>query len=281
MKVVALALAAIIFFALPVLATASIHELELNDPYNYTGTNSSIPLFNFRVMINDSSSSVSCELLINDTGYGLNSSVVNNTETNITANSSLSDGLYTWAMNCTTDDSDNIESYSRLFFVDTTPPTVNLTSPTPNSSETIKTTNSNYRIVVNATYSDNTELIACLLIRNDQEYPMGIYDGYCEVSNTEWTEGSNTIKVRAFDKGGNYGDSEERTFTYDAQTRADTNSIYWLFPIVLILVAVITGFGLFAIFDVIDLEKTIYILTIIMVLMIFAGILVAMGGEVI
>jgi len=165
--------------------------------------------------------------------------------------------------------------------VDTSPPTVNLVAPTPNSSERVEATTTSYRIAVNATYSDNTVIIACLLIRNGNEYPMTVYDGYCSVSNTEWTEGSNTIKVRAFDKGGNYADSSERTFTYDALTRADTNSIYWLFPIVLIFVAVITALGMFAIFDVIDTEKVMYIMLTIMFILIFAGFLVYLGGEVI
>jgi len=276
-----LAIPIIIFFVLSVSVTADIQELELNDPYNYTGTNTSAPTFNFRPMLNDSSTAVSCELLINGTGYGVNSSVVNNTETDITSNSSLSDGLYTWAMNCTTDDSHNIETYTRLFWVDTALPTVTLVDPTPNSSEIIEATNSDYRITVNATYSDNSEIIACILIRNTVQHTMTVYDGFCSVANTEWTEGQNTIKVRAFDKGGNYADSAERTFTYDALTRADTNSIFWLFPVVLIAVAIITALGLFAIFDVIDLEKVMYILLIVMFLLIFAGILIALGGEVI
>ena len=225
--------------------------------------------------------SVNCTLLINATGYGVNNTVVNNTETNITANSSLSDGLYTWGMNCTTNDSINVETYTRLFWVDTQPPNVTLVDPTPNATETIEATNRDYRITVNATYSDDSEIIACVLIRNTVQHAMTVYDNYCLVANTEWTEGRNTIKVRAFDKGGNYADSAERTFTYDALTRADTNSIFWLFPIVLIAVAIITALGMFAIFDVIDLEKVMYLMMIVMFILIFAGILIAMGGEVI
>lgn len=281
MEMKLLAIPIILFFVLPALVTANIQELELNDLYNYTGTNSSTPTFNFRVLLNESSGSVNCTLLINDTGYGVNNTVVNNTETNITTNSSLSDGLYTWGMNCTTNDSINIETYTRLFWVDTQPPNVTLVDPTPNATETIEATNRDYIITVNATYSDNSEIITCFLTRNSVEYPMTVYNNYCEVSNTEWTEGQNTIKVRAFDKGGNYGDSSERIFIYDAITRADNSSIYWLFPIVLIAVAAITALGIFAIFDVIDLEKTVYLMLIVMFILIFAGVLISMGGEVI
>ncbi len=77
-----------LLFAIPFTVQADIQELELNELYNNTGTNSSIPIFNFRVMLNESSGSVACTLLINDTPYAVNNTVINNTETNITSNAS-------------------------------------------------------------------------------------------------------------------------------------------------------------------------------------------------
>ena len=55
------------------------------------------------------SETFSCELFINrtdtgtgtPTGYGMNTSVLNNTSTAITANTSLVDGTYDWWINCT------------------------------------------------------------------------------------------------------------------------------------------------------------------------------------
>jgi len=272
---------AIVFLVFISNARADIVDLDLNELYNNTGTNSTQPTFKFRIVLNGSSANASCELLINNTGYGVNSSVINNTETNITVNSTFSDGLYTWKMNCTTNDLFNLKSYERLFYIDTTPPTVNFTQPTPDNGETISLTNANSSVTINITYSDNTEIISCLLTRNGRQYPMEIYNGYCLLNNQEWEEGSNTIKATAIDKGGNQAETEERTITIDALTRADTNSLFWLFPIVILAIAAITGLGILTIYDEISVDTTLTIMLAVLILTAFAGILIVLGGEVI
>ena len=72
-------------------------SITLNSPPNQTTTDDSTPDFNFTV--SGTESSYSCELLINDTGYGT-STANNNTPTIITANQSLSDGTYNWYIKC-------------------------------------------------------------------------------------------------------------------------------------------------------------------------------------
>ncbi len=68
-------------------------------PADNTITLDKTPSFTFTAVSNVSTS-LSCNLLINNTGYGLNSSTLNNTATTIIANSTLTDGLYNWDINC-------------------------------------------------------------------------------------------------------------------------------------------------------------------------------------
>ena len=60
----------------------------LNSPKNNTWTSDNTPDFNFTA-ISDSASTLNCTLWINNSMYGTNSSVINNTATIITANHSL------------------------------------------------------------------------------------------------------------------------------------------------------------------------------------------------
>ena len=73
-------------------------SITLNSPPNQITLYDPTPDFNFIVSGNESS--YSCELFINDTGYGT-ATANNNTATIITANQSLSDGTYSWYINCT------------------------------------------------------------------------------------------------------------------------------------------------------------------------------------
>lgn len=73
---------------------------------NNTNSSDATPDLQFNVTDN-LDTSIFCELFINNTGYGTNSSVTNATTTTITANTSLSDGSYEWYVNCT-DDASNV-----------------------------------------------------------------------------------------------------------------------------------------------------------------------------
>jgi len=72
-------------------------KLILNSPPDQAVTNDTTPDFNFTMI--GGLSSYSCELFINDTGYGT-ATANNNTPTIITANQSLSYGTYFWYINC-------------------------------------------------------------------------------------------------------------------------------------------------------------------------------------
>ena len=78
----------------------------------------------FAFNINTNALNVLCELFINDTGYGKNTSVQNNTQTTITANSTLSEGNYNWYINCTAGKTK--QSEIRIFTIDITKPIINI-----------------------------------------------------------------------------------------------------------------------------------------------------------
>jgi len=74
-------------------------SITLNSPPDQKATSDNTPDFNFTV--SGAENNYSCELFLNNVGYGENSSVLNNTPTVITVNSSLSVGTYDWYINCT------------------------------------------------------------------------------------------------------------------------------------------------------------------------------------
>jgi hypothetical protein len=113
------------------------YNVTLESPSNGIATTDNTPdfVFNYSGM-NDTAS---CEVFVDGTGYGINSSTNNITSTTITANASISDGTYYWVVNCTnstTQQSDQNWSIT----IDTTPPQIVITSP------------------INITYSDSAPL---------------------------------------------------------------------------------------------------------------------------
>ena len=77
--------------------------VSLNDTstlQNWTWTDDTMP--NLEYSFTDGlSPNASCELFIDDTGYGVNSTVLNDTATTWTTNASLSAGTHLWYVNCT------------------------------------------------------------------------------------------------------------------------------------------------------------------------------------
>ncbi|MCP3684817.1 MAG: hypothetical protein GY861_19285, partial [bacterium] len=75
-------------------------EVTLNSPIDDSTTSNGLPGFNFNV--NGSATNYSCELFLDGVGFGVNSSVANDTNTVILANRSLNSSLtYDWNVNCT------------------------------------------------------------------------------------------------------------------------------------------------------------------------------------
>jgi PGF-pre-PGF domain-containing protein len=71
--------------------------VNLLDPLNASWTDTRYT-FNFS---DGTSPNASCELLVDDTGYGINSTVLNDTNTVLVANASITAGVHNWTVNCT------------------------------------------------------------------------------------------------------------------------------------------------------------------------------------
>lgn len=89
--------------------------IYLGLPLNQTNTNNTTPDFTFN--ITGENETYFCEILINGTGYGSNSSALNGTDTLIAANSTLAYGVYTWQVRCTNGSEAN-SSGERMLTVD-------------------------------------------------------------------------------------------------------------------------------------------------------------------
>jgi len=110
------------------LAFAVVNQPTLNSPSNQTFTNDNTPDFNFTITGNWTS--YSCELFLNGTGYGTNTSTANNTATIITANDTIPDNFYNWYINCT--NSTTNQSEIREITIDTIAPSITVDYPLQN-----------------------------------------------------------------------------------------------------------------------------------------------------
>jgi len=108
--------------------------LEIAQPHdNWTWTTDTTPTLRYN--FTDSwSPNASCELFVDGVGYGVNSSVLNNTQTNWTVNTSLSIGTKTWWVNCSDYVQNNASSgKDDHFYLDVVSPVV-FSSPTNDTS---------------------------------------------------------------------------------------------------------------------------------------------------
>ena len=182
--------------------------ITLATPGNNTFKNNITPTFIFKYIGN---TTASCTLFVDSVGKGINASTVNNTNTAIVANSSLTQGNHNWNVNCT-DSSGNVGSSIRLVKIDTTSPVVNLISPTNNTfSASIFTFN--YTDALSSTSS-------CTL------YVGGVSKGTngsvanntntAITANSSLTQGSNSWYVNCTDLAGNIGNSSSRIVLTDS-----------------------------------------------------------------
>lgn len=110
----------IIIIALSFNVLGLIDAVDSNYPTDDYYTNNETPEFNFTVYGN--SETYNCTIYIDDAPYGVDYSVFNNTPTLILANSSISESVHVWYVNCT--DSDEIEiSVLRTITIDINAPT--------------------------------------------------------------------------------------------------------------------------------------------------------------
>jgi PGF-pre-PGF domain-containing protein len=100
---------------------------------NWTWTTDTTPTLTYNYTDN-TSPNASCELFIDEVGYGVNSTVLNDTQTNFTVNTSLTSGKKAWYVNCTDLGSNSNSSLnnSAAFYLDVVSP-VAIGTPANNS----------------------------------------------------------------------------------------------------------------------------------------------------
>jgi len=183
-------------------------------PVTGNWTNNSQPNFFFN-FTDSVSPNASCTLFIGATMYGTNSSNVNNTLSNITANASVSAGGYSWNVTCTDLAGNSAGSTARTITVDVTAPSVNAILPATGNVTNINTPNFFFN------YSDSLSPNAsCVLYVGTTRYGMNSsvvnYTLSNITANASIPDGSYSWNVTCTDLAGNRGGSADRTITVDA-----------------------------------------------------------------
>ena len=199
----------VLFFLLIFAVKATLTNIELIKPENNVWLNVSQPEFKFKA-ISKESFNFSCKLLIDETNYGMNESVLNNTETVIRANQSLSEGTHQWKINCS-DSNSSLVSETRTIKIDLTKPSIVLTKPS--DGYTTKSREIEFGFVA----TDNLDaVISCSLIVDD-----AVKENFDVANDTEKTitlELSRAVHewyVSCVDEAGNKEESEKRTVTIE------------------------------------------------------------------
>ncbi|MEM7827037.1 MAG: CARDB domain-containing protein [Candidatus Aenigmatarchaeota archaeon] len=189
--------------------------MSIDGKGNNSYINDSTPAVQFNVTDNQQST-LSCELWVdNNPGYGLNSSVLNNTPTIIDVNQSLSDGSHTLFVNCSDGSLTNV-SETWTFTVDTQAPTTTATAVKDDgSSYTFNTwTNSSY-INVTLTCDDGSgagcSVTQYCLDTTNTCTPSTTYSTPVQIT----TEGISYIRFRSNDTLGNLESTKTETIKID------------------------------------------------------------------
>ncbi|MBW2977316.1 right-handed parallel beta-helix repeat-containing protein [Candidatus Woesearchaeota archaeon] len=186
-------------------------QVSLTSPGNDTWATSDQPDFVF-TPTSQINTTLSCELFINDTSRGTNTTSANGTATTITASTALADGSYVWYINCTDFDS-TVQSQIWTLKVDEAAPTVTPSSPTDNeytNNNTVTYTPSDVNLNTCAWYAINTS--------NASDISTGAASANNGVLNSQaltLTDGSFDWYINCTDGSGNVGLSATRTINYD------------------------------------------------------------------
>jgi len=191
-------------------------SITLNSPLNQTVTNNIMPDFNFTV--SGTESSYSCELFINDTGYG--TAIANDdTPTIITANQSLSDGTYDWYINCSAEGVTN-QNEIREITIDTVTPSIsNQQILTNYYNGTVNISNTNFvtdkkQIKVNVSSSDtHLDSVWARIYNSITDYLMSLISGTIYGVNINLDKGSYNISSFVNDTAGNQNNTANQSVT--------------------------------------------------------------------
>ncbi|MBN2101392.1 MAG: hypothetical protein JW716_00810 [Candidatus Aenigmarchaeota archaeon] len=133
-----------------------IDSINLTYPASMSYINDTQPQFNF-TFLSEYNTTINCTLFVDSvtTPYG-NTTAGNATNTNITANSTLSNTLYSWFIGCDSDDDGTADEFSetRVVTIDNTTPSLAMVSPL-NATPTYQKNVSNYiNFTIDFTYTE-------------------------------------------------------------------------------------------------------------------------------
>ncbi|MBN1896595.1 MAG: hypothetical protein JW789_02600 [Candidatus Aenigmarchaeota archaeon] len=188
---------------------AGIDIVSVISPENETWTSDDSGNLQFTFNYTGDNATASCELFIDDVGYGTNTTVLNDINTTISANASVSEGSRVWYVNCT--NGTVVQSSFYTLNVDRTQPDINFTSPTLSNNSY---TNNASLIYVNVS-ADET-LNACLLYNttDSSNTTMTVSGSYCYFNITGLVNLTSIyFYVYANDSAGNMNTTEHRNIT--------------------------------------------------------------------
>jgi len=183
---------------------------------NFTNVNQPNFYFNFTDSI---SPNASCVLYVGASAYGSNATVINNTLTNITANSAITSGTYSWNVTCADVAGNSQGSAARTITVDTTAPSVNALVPADNNFTNVNQPNFYFNFT--DSLSPNS---SCVLYVGSTAY--GINSSVLNntlsnlTANASILDGSYSWNVTCADVAGNSQGSAARTITIDTTAPA-------------------------------------------------------------
>jgi|GEM_PF-6649187 len=188
-------------------------SIILNSPSNQTMMSNSTPDFNFTV--SGTETSYSCELFINDTGYGT-ATANNNSATIITANQSLSDGTYNWYIYC----SSFTHSEIREITIDTLIPSIfDQQISTTYYNGTVNLSDTNFvtdkeQIKVNVSASDiHLDSVWVRIYNSITDYLMSLVSGTLYEVNISLSKGDYNLSSFANDTAGNQNNTANQSIT--------------------------------------------------------------------
>ncbi len=197
---------------MPLTLSVSLYNLNISlmSPSEGNWTTNDQPDFVFNYTYSPSAT-ISCELMIDDVGYGLNWSVVNNTPTTIVANDSLAEGNHSWRIDCAKGGME-VASSLRTINIDTGVPTVNLLNSSFNTTDNTTSITFNFSDSVSSTAD-------CSLYFNDVSVANnGSVQNRTNTvltSSTEQSDGSYNVYINCTDGGGFVGQSDNITVQID------------------------------------------------------------------
>ncbi|MBN2014476.1 MAG: DUF2341 domain-containing protein, partial [Candidatus Altiarchaeota archaeon] len=213
---------------------ASPPGVYLNSPQNQAVTNDTTPDFSFNVV--GSESTYNCTLYLNDTNKGNNASTQNNTPTTITS-TALSDGTYSWYVNCTATGFAE-QSKIREITIDTTAPTTTATAIISNgSSYTFDTwTNSSY-VNITLNCSDSGSGCDTTMYCTDTTNTCEPYKNFKQEINISTTAGNLTdyqvkINLNSSNVGAGFNWTRDENATrfkyYNTSSGKETGCSHWI-----------------------------------------------------